>query len=1556
MHEKYSKADLIISSYISELSLKKTATLFGYSEVEGEDEMKSSSEMAAEMVKLPKYDGIKSKIRNASGIVNFVTGNEYVPLVEFLLKSAMPPTNNDVFNRGFGATLPTDYFIDAKHFMSTNASELETTIRGTRKKITKQWIKAQGWDIEDLNDYFNANALPPNEDGSPVEIKDIVLKYEKSLELLKKDKIATVLNTLRNELQKDNDARYEINQLEGKKDEKSINRIESLKRFVLSGEERKEKMSKLITNRNVYKRKELAIQNDPQFQILNISEDFSGGTPEYNDDGFMKWNPISKLRKLWDSVLVADTELEKEERQDLIKETSTRIYTFINFLTEYRTSDRELMKYRNKMLEIFGTEPSRFFDNFQGQYLKLISLMNSLVDKGSVHGKVLIFSNVENSALVKKESDEGKTTLTLEDPSGIFSDFSDLNDINESRDIQDKESSRGKRTIIFISSVPISDLPKGSSIVKVDSSPVDEQEARIIVKYLIDPYITKAENAASLKRYHDIAEKYKTKLDTQSQDKKEIEEGQVPLEIGKIKDSLAFISPEGRETLEQLIFGMGQKDAIMTIKGALVSNAKLVKDNDGILTNIQFNEESLVKEMIDDSNKRKTEGKLGLVCRKSKVKYDQYITKKSSEWGKVVGNLGITMRDADLKNQEISSIRKKINTIDVELMNSRLSTQTRSEKIVLRNSLESELDRLYTLRNGSLKDIPHFTVLWGKPGVGKCLKVGTPVIMFNGDTKNVEDIIIGDLLMGPDSKPRKVLSLTRGIGPLYRVSQKLGDDYVCNNAHILSLQSADKPSDQEPIFISAEDFCKKNKTWQLRNKGWKVGVEFFDKKIIIDPYWLGLWLGDGHSNHAGITVAKKDIEIEKWLNEWAIKNKMRIRKDKVSGSDACLQWHFVDLDNDATNKNHISKELRELGILNNKHIPISYLRNNSSVRLALLAGLIDSDGYMTKTGSLQFTNTNRKLAEDVLWLARSLGFRAFWGESIKTIKSIDYRVLTYTVTIGGTLSRIPTKLPRKQGHDNPQKKSLRYGINVNPIGEGEYFGFTIDGDQQFLLGDFTVTHNSVWADALADLGKFMIYNVEIGQVKSKWVGETSKFTRELLNTIFSSRNAVYLLDEIDRMMEMSEGSQGTGADGGGGHETTKDIVSQFLSRFEDDKRELIDRNIFVVMTTNNLAKIDTALLDRTLGNVKQVEASDDPKDYLKYLQTFLETQKKDVPNDPWIKDVGRNEEEQWAYTFEFFRSKIDLQRVAESFAQRQLGFRYLSGMLKELCRNNNIWRVGKSAIERGETTEVHGLPLTTENILKASQLTTDTSGGNANAQNGVDKVVLEMSLKAEKLIKEGKLIATVDASGNKTYKLPDEIMSVLEGKGEEEEIFEQFTVEEEDSPSGRSKRLQRVPPKGAKPTIRDLDTSGFKDVSQTPEIEDEAIEGEVPQVKQNMPPKDQQKKKEKGKEDEKANIQANTTDYLYDFLRKAKVITDNGKLKSEEDKLEAERLEKERVQKEELEKSIRRTPVPNKKPITYDGEMESRGVYFCNKNQVLIAPIDSQTPPQDIQKLNFGKK
>lgn len=87
-------------------------------------------------------------------------------------------------------------------------------------------------------------------------------------------------------------------------------------------------------------------------------------------------------------------------------------------------------------------------------------------------------------------------------------------------------------------------------------------------------------------------------------------------------------------------------------------------------------------------------------------------------------------------------------------------------------------------------------------GGGKCLGAGTPVLMFDGSVKAVENIVIGDLLMGPDSLPRAVLSLASGNEMLYRVTPIKGDSYVVNESHILSLKRTKIRS--EPKYLSQQ--------------------------------------------------------------------------------------------------------------------------------------------------------------------------------------------------------------------------------------------------------------------------------------------------------------------------------------------------------------------------------------------------------------------------------------------------------------------------------------------------------------------------------------------------------------------------------------------------------------------------------------------------------------------------------------------------------------------------------------------------------------------------------
>jgi superfamily II DNA or RNA helicase len=357
-------------------------------------------------------------------------------------------------------------------------------------------------------------------------------------------------------------------------------------------------------------------------------------------------------------------------------------------------------------------------------------------------------------------------------------------------------------------------------------------------------------------------------------------------------------------------------------------------------------------------------------------------------------------------------------------------------------------------------------------GGGKCLGKDTPILMFNGAIKKVQDIISGDLIMGPDSKLRNVLSTCTGKEMLYKVTPTKGDPYIINESHILSLKVTNishkrvtapdgkKYSAGEIVNISVKDYLSSSLTFKHVAKGYRVGLNFSNKDTLpIPPYILGLWLGDGNSNRMGF--ATKDIEIVNSINEYAINSGCYVRSEIIEGK--CPMYYISGLKSRGVKggSNLPLTALQKEGLINNKHIPHKYLTASYDDRLNLLAGLVDSDGYSHHSG-YDFIFKNEKIADGLCFIARSVGLSAYKMPCKKTCYNNGVVGNYFRVSISGNCSIIPAKLKRRISPIRKQIKStLLTGIKVDAIGIGDYYGFDIDGDRLFVLGDFTVTHNTV---------------------------------------------------------------------------------------------------------------------------------------------------------------------------------------------------------------------------------------------------------------------------------------------------------------------------------------------------------------------------------------------------------------------------------------------------------------------------------------------------------------
>ena len=350
-------------------------------------------------------------------------------------------------------------------------------------------------------------------------------------------------------------------------------------------------------------------------------------------------------------------------------------------------------------------------------------------------------------------------------------------------------------------------------------------------------------------------------------------------------------------------------------------------------------------------------------------------------------------------------------------------------------------------------------------GSGKCLAKGTPVLLFDGRVVLVEDVKVGDLLMGPDSGPRRVQALGRGQDQMYRIHPTKGDPWGCNSAHILVLVPSGVAEQRRygaECEMSVTAYLASPRRFKKIAKLYRVGVSFPEITVPLDPYFIGLFLGDGCKSLKTVVISKPDVEVCDYLYQFTASHGLELKNDE-SRTGFCPQWRLSSgssLGKPRAGRNLVQDHLRGLGLEGTKFIPRIYKVNSERIRLQVLAGLIDSDGYIG-CGCVQIVTKYAALSDDILYLCRSLGFAAYMTPVTKTCTNTGVVGDYFSLSISGDLSRIPMLIPRKQGSIRLQIKNvLRTGFKVIPEGSGAYYGFELDGDGQFLLGDFTVTHNT----------------------------------------------------------------------------------------------------------------------------------------------------------------------------------------------------------------------------------------------------------------------------------------------------------------------------------------------------------------------------------------------------------------------------------------------------------------------------------------------------------------
>lgn len=397
----------------------------------------------------------------------------------------------------------------------------------------------------------------------------------------------------------------------------------------------------------------------------------------------------------------------------------------------------------------------------------------------------------------------------------------------------------------------------------------------------------------------------------------------------------------------------------------------------------------------------------------------------------------------------------------------------------------------------------------------ECFDPKTPILMWDGTIKEAQDIIVGDYLIDDNGNAVRVKSTCEGVKAMYEILPKKRNfmSHTVTDNHILTLKVRNyvwNHKDKKEIMWFDKNELRSRRTWYHNDNEDELnaframlddddviditiekylalpenvrknlylfkssGINWEHKDVALDPYILGSWLGDGCSSGYGFATADKEL-LDKWI-EWGKDNDATITKgfryaytigstiNKTQPGISCNKSEPAPL----------KKLLAKYGLVKNKHIPLDYLVNDRKTRLAVLAGLVDTDGNVRANGHeirISQGERNYMILHDAEFLAQSLGYSCRVSDGISTYsvngekRKTPYKELTIT---GEKLYEIPTVLQRKKLNkfDIPlsaRKCSsfMQSSFQLIKKEEQPYVGWQLEGSGRFLLGDMSTTHNT----------------------------------------------------------------------------------------------------------------------------------------------------------------------------------------------------------------------------------------------------------------------------------------------------------------------------------------------------------------------------------------------------------------------------------------------------------------------------------------------------------------
>lgn len=403
--------------------------------------------------------------------------------------------------------------------------------------------------------------------------------------------------------------------------------------------------------------------------------------------------------------------------------------------------------------------------------------------------------------------------------------------------------------------------------------------------------------------------------------------------------------------------------------------------------------------------------------------------------------------------------------------------------------------------------------LGDEQGLGKALALDTKIYTYPSGYKLMRDIEVGDYVYGKDGRPTRVTATYYHKDvEMYRFTFSDGISIDCCKDHLWQIhtQHGYKVVDTN-WFLQKNQFgvVRKDKLFSGGSYNYYIDrcepVQFRFMPVDLHPYILGSLLGDGSLNGGSVNFTTKDEESVRRINELLPEG--YILHSSASMGD--ISYNIVNLDNKPNPKgsNIIKMWLKDLKLMgtnsHTKFIPHIYKYNSPEIRIAVLQGLLDTDGYATKDNLVQYTTVSKQLAEDVRFLVESLGGMCNWYEGTCGYND-KITGVAYTLTI-----RIddPSKLfmlERKRSLLKPRHfKPRRQIVSIERIENADAKCITVDSkDHLYLAEHFVVTHNTKQIIDIAVARKvmygyrFCLIVCGVNTLKWNWVNEIHTHSKE----------------------------------------------------------------------------------------------------------------------------------------------------------------------------------------------------------------------------------------------------------------------------------------------------------------------------------------------------------------------------------------------------------------------------------------------------------------------------